>query len=81
MSWQLSYGDLIWSLLKLDDLLVDKLTTLVYNNIRVHRTAILSRHCLPVAYPRERDTGKATSDGQGLRLMTVSALDVECRSF
>ena len=77
MSGELSHGNLVRRLLKLDNLLVDKLRTLVNHNIWVNWTLVVSRHLHSVTDPRKRNASETTSNRQYLRLVAVSALNME----
>ena len=81
MSGELSHRNLIRSLLKFDNLLVDKLRTLVNDNIWVHWTLIVSRHLHSITDPRKRNASEAASNRQNLCLVAISALNVKRSCF
>jgi hypothetical protein len=77
---QLADWYLIGRLLKLDDLLVDELRLLVYDEIGVERTLFcgVTGRPGPAALPRECHTAESSEDMDILDVVAGSALDVEC---
>ena len=79
MSWKFADWHIVWCLLELDDLLVDELTLLVYDKVRVQGTLSrsLARELLSCACSGQGQTSEAAVDWDVLCVLTVSALNME----
>ena len=83
MPGKLSNGDIVRSFLELEDLLVDKLTLLVHDKVRVEGTFLASviGPFGSAAYSWECDATETRVYRDVFSVAAISALDVEAGSF
>jgi hypothetical protein len=83
MARQLSDGNVVWSFLQFEDLLVDELTLFVDNKVWVERAFVASVIWTfwPAAHSWKCDATKARVYGDVFYVATVPALDVKACGF
>jgi hypothetical protein len=79
MSGQLSHRDLVWSLLELDNLLIDKSTLFVDDKVWVERTLWcgIVGNAFPRALPGQCDACETAEDRESLGMAAISALNMQ----